>query len=77
VLYLEDNTVSNLNEARRYRDRQIPELGHQLRHLAGHLAGRNDLLPTNNLTNDLEITADRDIGAEQCLTGCIHNDTNE
>ncbi len=45
VVYLEDNTVSTLGEARRSRDHGgYRNWATQLRHLAGHLAGRTDLL---------------------------------
>jgi hypothetical protein len=55
VVYLEDNTVSTLGEARRYRDHGgYRNWATQLRHLAGHLAGRTDLVTTNHLQSDLE-----------------------
>jgi eukaryotic-like serine/threonine-protein kinase len=59
VIYLEDNTVSGLGEARRSRDHGgYRNWAAQLRHLAGHLAGRTDLLQAGYLPNDIEAIAD-------------------
>ena len=58
VVYLEDNTVSTLGEARRSRDHGgYRNWATQLRHLAGHLAGRNDLLSAGYLPRDMESSA--------------------
>ena len=55
VVYLEDNTVSSLGEARRSRDHGgYRNWATQLRHLAGHLAGRTDLLQAGYLPHDIE-----------------------
>ena len=55
VVYLEDNSVSSLNEARRSRDHGgYRNCATQLRHLAGHLAGRTDSLPLGYSPNDIE-----------------------
>jgi len=55
VVYLEDNTVSSLGEARRSRDHGgYRNWATQLRHLAGHLAGRNDLLSAGYLPHNIE-----------------------
>jgi serine/threonine protein kinase len=55
VVYLEDNTVSSLGEARRSRDHGgYRNWATQLRHLAGHLAGRNELLAAGYLPRDIE-----------------------
>ena len=55
VVYLEDNTVSGLGEARRSRDHGgYRNWAAQLRHLAGHLAGRTDLLSAGYLPQHLE-----------------------
>jgi len=55
VVYLEDNTVSGLGEARRSRDHGgYRNWAAQLRHLAGHLAGRSDLLSSGYLPHDIE-----------------------
>ncbi len=70
VVYLEDNTVSNLNEARRYRDHGgYRNWATQLRHLAGHLAGRTDLVATNHLQSDLEAIAEEDPAGRQLQDG--------
>lgn len=59
VVYLEDNTVSGLGEARRSRDHGgYRNWATQLRHLAGHLAGRTDLLQAGYLPNDIEAMTD-------------------
>ena len=60
VVYLEDNTVSSLGEARRSRDHGgYRNWATQLRHLAGHLAGRSDLLAAGYQPRDIEaITQD-------------------
>ncbi len=72
VVYLEDNTVSSLNEARRYRDHGgYRTWATQLRHLASHLAGRNDLTPTDHLHTELEVTAE---DTPQPLPGLDTND---
>ena len=64
VVYLEDNTVSSLGEARRYRDHGgYRNWATQLRHLAGHLAGRTDLITTNHLQSDLEVVVEQDTPA--------------
>lgn len=74
VVYLEDNTVSNLGEARRYRDHGgYRNWATQLRHLATHLAGRNDLLPTTNLNTDLEIIAEQNSGEQHLTEGTKNN----
>jgi hypothetical protein len=55
VVYLEDNSVSSLGEARRSRDHGgYRNWATQLRHLAGHLAGRNDLLAAGYLPRDID-----------------------
>ena len=55
VVYLEDNSVSTLGEARRSRDHGgYRNWATQLRHLAGHLAGRTDLLAAGYLPHDIE-----------------------
>lgn len=55
VVYLEDNTVSGPGEARRSRDHGgYRNWATQLRHLAGHLAGRTDLLSAGYLPRDIE-----------------------
>ena len=70
VVYLEDNTVSNLNEARRYRDHGgYRNWATQLRHLAGHLAGRTDLITTNHLQSDLEAIAEEEPVGHQLNDG--------
>ncbi len=59
VVYLEDNTVSGLGEARRSRDHGgYRNWATQLRHLAGHLAGRTDLLQAGYLPRDIEAIVD-------------------
>lgn len=59
VVYLEDNTVSSLGEARRSRDHGgYRNWATQLRHLAGHLAGRTDLLQAGYLPHDIEAVVD-------------------
>ena len=59
VVYLEDNTVSGLGEARRSRDHGgYRNWATQLRHLAGHLAGRNDLLSAGYLPHDIQAIAE-------------------
>src|SRR5579871_356769 len=61
VVYLEDNTVSGLGEARRSRDHGgYRNWATQLRHLAGHLAGRTDLLSGGYLPHDTETIADHE-----------------
>lgn len=59
VVYLEDNTVSSLGEARRSRDHGgYRSWATQLRHLARHLAGRTDPLHAGYLPHDIEAIAD-------------------
>jgi serine/threonine protein kinase len=68
VVYLEDNTVSSLGEARRYRDHGgYRNWATQLRHLAGHLAGRTDLVTTNHLQSDLEAGVEDNVPAAHRL----------
>jgi serine/threonine-protein kinase len=56
VVYLEYNTVSTLGEARRSRDHGgYRNWATQLRHLAGHLAGRTDYFNAGYLPNDIAI----------------------
>ncbi len=78
VVYLEDNTVSSLGEARRYRDHGgYRNWATQLRHLAGHLTGRTDLVATNRLHSDLEGIAEQDTPAERQVNLSPKLETNE
>jgi serine/threonine protein kinase len=73
VVYLEDNTVSTLGEARRYRDHGgYRNWAAQLRHLAGHLAGRTDVVPTKHLQSALEVIAEDDTTASRQVDSIVN-----